>query len=881
MSLDLTAATLGASGAAVAMHALTRLREHRTEPTGVADLLAWGFLVDEGVMLQKDGSLLTAWSYRGPDMGAATAEALHQLTTHVAAALGPLTDHWMVHVDAVRRAAAPYPAATWPNAVTALMDAERRAAYHAHGQHFETEYVLTVTYLPPADAFARLSGWFVQLGSANRDTTSSVDWTQLLAAFTAACQTFEQHLSAVLQLTRLTSRALLTHLHRCLTGLEHAVEVPPHGAYLNTVLADQELVGGFVPCIGTQHIRAIAIHGFPTASHAGHLDVLHTLSLPYRWSTRVLPIGQATAATLIRRHQLRWFQKRKGASAWIREMTSRSPAPATPNTTDDAFLDHDAQRMVHDASDALAENSEGALRFCFTTQVLVVMDADPARADQIAQTLAKTVRNVGFTARIETVNALEAYLGTLPGHGYHNVRRPLLSAANVADLLPVTSVWPGLAHNPSSYFPPQSPPLLWAKTEGSTPFRLNLHEGDVGHTLIVGATGKGKSTLVGLLTAQFQRYPAAQVFVFDVGYSAWALAQAAGARHYDIAAGAVDTLTFQPLAAIHDGTERAWAADWLETLVTLQGVTVTPPLRARLEIALQLIAHNATEHRTLTELTVHLQHPDLVAAITPYTIRGLYGRLLDATEDALQDTATGGRYQVFELRHLMEMDDKILIPTALYLFHRIEQRLDGSPTLLVFEELWAALMRSTFATRIKQWLLTLRKQNTAVALVAHSVGQLAEVPHRHVILESCPTRIFLPNPDAAARETAALYEDVGLNRREIDIIARAIPKREYYITSPSGRRLVELGLGPVALAFLATPAGMTAEDMRRHIRRLQAAHGAAWPATWLRERGLSAWAEQYLHWSADTPRHDTDLPDVPTPASSFPPAGASDVPTIA
>src|SRR5574338_364289 len=105
------------------------------------------------------------------------------------------------------------------------------------------------------------------------------------------------------------------------------------------------------------------------------------------------------------------------------------------------------------------------------------------------------------------------------------------------------------------------------------------HDSDVGHTLVLGKTGSGKSVLLGLLAAQFRRYPGAQVFAFDVGYSMWALAEAAGATHYDLAAGRPDALCFQPLARIDEPAERACAAEWLETLLGLQGVTVTPPLR--------------------------------------------------------------------------------------------------------------------------------------------------------------------------------------------------------------------------------------------------------------------------------------------------------------
>lgn len=832
--MDLLAFASGALAAGASALGVRRLREHRTTPAGVADLLQWAFMVDDGVILGKDGALLAAWAYQGPDLGAATPQELAQLTRHVNDALLPLTDTWMLHVDAIREPAAAYPASHFPNAITALIDEERRAAYETHGEQFETRYVLTVTHLPPAEVLSRLGQWFVQ-GPDRR----GVDWARVLATFQGALHALEQRLSAVLTLERLGADALLTHLHSCLTGLGHRVRTPPDGAYLNGILADQELVGGFEPRIGGFAIRVVAVQGFPSASHVGQLDHLTTLPCRYRWSTRVIPVSPGVAAKLIRRHQLQWFKKRKGASAWLREMTSRQPP--RPDADDAAFLDQDAQRMVRDAADALAENASGHVRFCFTTQTIVVMEREPARADAVASDLVKAVQDAGFSARVETVNALEAYLGSLPGHGTPNVRRPLLSTANVADLLPITSVWPGLAHNPSPLFPPQSPPLLWAKTEGTTPFRVNLHEGDVGHTLIVGRTGAGKSTLVGLLAAQFQRYEAAQVFICDVGYSAWTLAQAAGAQHYDIAAGAVDTLTFQPLANIHDPQEQAWAAEWLDVLCALQGVAMTPPLRARVEAALRLVAQNDREHRTLTELMVHLQHPALIAALRPYTVAGVYGRLLDASADALSD----GGYQVFELKHLMAMDDRILVPTALYLFHRLEQRFDGRPTLLVFEELWAALMRSTFAEKIKGWLLTLRKQNVAVVLVAHSVGQLADLPNRHVLLESCPTRLFLPNPDATASETARLYGDLGLNAREVDLIARAVPKRHYYFASPRGRRLFELGLGPVALSVLATPHGMTADAARREIVALEALHGATWPAAWLRRLGLPAWADRF------------------------------------
>jgi type IV secretion system protein TrbE len=772
--MELLSAAAGLATGAAAAQGLARLREHRTDASGLADLLGWGFLVEDGVVLQKDGSLLAGFDYAGPDIGAATPAELDALTRHVNDALLPFADDWMFHVDGIRRPATAYSAGVFPDPVSHLIDEERRAAYRlTESCQFETSYTLIATYLPPPELYSRLATWFVQGGARQ-----GADWDRVLVGFTAALAGLERRLSARLRLDRLDSDALVTHLHECLTGQPHRVRAPAHGAYLNVVLADEDLIGGFEPRIGRQHIRSVAVHGYPHASHAGALDALNALPYAFRYSSRIIPLAQPTAARVIRRYQLSWYKKRKGAAAWLQDLVGAGAKRERIVDTDaDLFLDHDARRMAQDASAAVAENASGAVRFCFFNQVLVVMDADATRADAVAAELLKTLHDAGYTGRIEGVNALEAYLGTLPGHGYPNLRRPLVSTRNIADLLPVTSVWPGLATNPSPLFPPRSPPLLWAATAGATPFRVNLHDSDVGHALVLGKTGSGKSTLLGLLAVQFRRYPNAQVVVFDVGYSMWLLAQAVGGSHYDLAAGRADVLRFQPLARIDDPNERAWAADWLEMLVSLQGVVVTPVHRTRIDRALALLAGNARPHRTLTELTAQLQHAELLTALRPYTLAGHYGQILDATQDDLAEST----FTVFEMKHLLALDDRIALPVLLYLFRRIEQRLDGRPTLIEIDEAWMALLHPRFGARVTQWLLTLRKQNAAVVLATQSPSQLAALPTRHAVIDSCPTKFYLPNADAAAPGSAELYRDLGLNGREIATISGATPKRHYYM----------------------------------------------------------------------------------------------------
>jgi type IV secretion/conjugal transfer VirB4 family ATPase len=880
--VDMLAPTLAFLGGAGALRLLDGLREHRTKPQGLADLLGWLHLVGPGTVLQKNGSFLTGWSYRGPDLASATAAELNVLAAHLNEALLPYGDGWMFHIDFIRRPALGYaPAGAFPDAITRAIDEERRAAYLGERAHFVSESFLCATYLPPRQLYSRLAALFV----AGLDAGDAA-WARVHAAFEAEAAQLERRLGTHLKIARLDSDGLLGHLHACLTGLDHPIAAPagapPHGAYLDAVLADQQLVGGWRPRIGRLALRAVAVHGFPHQSWSGILDFLGGLGFAFRASHRVIPLSQAAAARRIARVRLSWFKKRRGAASWLREMTGGSEGKSAARERDDElFIDQDAAAMARDAAEAAAENAAGRVRFCLYTPVILVSEADEAAADHEAAEVVKALNDRGFAARIEDVNALEAFRGSLPGHGYANLCRPIVSTRNLADLLPATSIWPGLRHNPSPLFPAGSPALLWAATTGATPFWLNLHDDDVGHTLVVGPTGAGKSTLLNLLIAQFLRYPRAQVFAFDVGYSGWLLAQAAGARHFDLVNEAVE---LQPLAEIDRAGERLWALEWLEMVLTVNRVPVTPAARQALDLALQLLAAERPEHRRISDFLAQVQDRELVAGLEPYAT-GSLRHLLDAGRDDLLAGGRGGAggrsgedspYQVFELKRLIDMDDRVLLPVLLHLFHRVEQRLEaGRPSLLVIEEAWLPLMKSAFAARIKQWLLTLRKQNAAVVLATQSLAQLWESPNRHVLLESCPTRILLPNAEAASPGHIGLYRDLGLNETEIRLIAHARRKRDYYVKSPRGSRLFELGLGPLALAFLGTPEGMTLPDALAEGRALIAAHGPGWPRHWLARRGLSS--HPALHDSQHGGPHALGprAPISPAVAATLDPASAA------
>ena len=231
-----------------------------------------------------------------------------------------------------------------------------------------------------------------------------------------------------------------------------------------------------------------------------------------------------------------------------------------------------------------------------------------------------------------------------------------------------------------------------------------------------------------------------------------------------------------------------------------------------------------------------LQAQALKRALEPYCVGGPWGQLLDAESDRLGDAAV----QVCEIEGLVGTG---AAPAVLsYLFHRIEDRLDGRPTLVIVDEGWLALDDEGFAAQLREWLKTARKKNASVVFATQSLADIETSAIAPAIVESCPTRIFLANERALEPQLTALYRRFGLNNRQIAILARATPKRDYYGQSRRGNRLFELGLGEVALAFTAA----SSKADQRRIAQLFGEHGPdGFAAAWLRDRGL-AWAADLL-----------------------------------
>ncbi len=767
------------------------LDEHRRRPALLADHLPWAALVAPGVVLNKDGSFTSGLRFRGPDLESASDAELMSVRARLNNALKRLGSGWCLHVDARRRPAEAYPQSEFEQAAAWLIDAERRALFETSEPGFETDYRAALTWLPPADRTRRMERWLFDGADP-----ASRDWRTVLDAYRReAVQIIDLLTDALPEVEPLDDAALLTWLHDCISPRSVALRAPETPMFLDAWLADAPLVGGVAPTLDGQTLKIISVRGLPASTRPGLLDALGALPFPYRWSARWIGLDKADAEVELVKLRKRWFAKRKGVGALLREAITKEEVP---------LLDTDAAAKTDECDGALQALGADVCAYGYLTTTVTVMARDGERAAEQARAVEATLNAQGFVARIEDLNAVEAWLGSLPGEPYADVRRPLVSTLNLADLLPVSAVWAG----PTGDHHLGGPPLTVARTSGSTPFRLALHVGDVGHAMVVGPTGAGKSALLAFLALQWFRYPGARVIVFDKGRSARAATLAVGGLWHALQPGA--DFTLQPLARIDDDAERAWASEWLADAVRLAGLEPTPRLREEIWAALGSLAQAPVEQRTMTLFCALVQDKAVAAALEPLTLKGPHGALIDGV--SAQGAALAA-FECFELESLMATPSAVA-PVLAALFHEIERGFDGRPTLLILDEAWLFLGETAFAARIREWLKTLRKKSVAVVFATQSLDDVTRSSIASALIESCPTQIFLPNPRALEPASAELYRMFGLNRRQLELIAWATPKRSYYLRQAAGRRMFDLRLSGAGLALCgaASPDDQTLID---------------------------------------------------------------------
>ncbi|TCM22973.1 TrbI/VirB10 family protein [Novosphingobium sp. ST904] len=580
---------------------MLNLAEYRSRFDRLADHLPWAALVAPGVVLNKDGSFQRSFAFRGPDLESSTEAELVGACARANNVLRRLGSGWAIFFEAHRREVSSYPQSEFFDAASWLIDEERRAAFEAEGHHFESVFTGTLLWLPPPDSSDAAGRSLIERPEAEAGERGGRDWRAALAGFIAETDRILDLFGGFMPEVRgMSSEDTLSYLHGTVSDRAVKLTVPETPVYLDAVLADTPFIGGLEPRLGRLHVRTLTLPGFPNVSRPGLLDALNHQGFGYRWMTRFIAMDRADATKVLTKLRRQWFNKRKSITALLREVMYNQPTQ---------LVDSDADNKVIDADTALQALGGDHVSFGYLTATITVADEDRSRVEEKVRAIERVVNGLGFTCIREGVNAVEAWLSSLPGQVYANVRQPLVHSLNLAHLMPLSAVWAGQEGNTHL----GGPPLFHARTQGSTPFRFSTHVGDVGHMLVVGPTGAGKSVLLSLIACQFRRYRGSQVIMFDMGLSARAAVLAMGGKHHALGQGADELLglSFQPLRHIDDPVERSWAADWILDLLTHELLVTSPEMRDHVWSALTNLAGAPENERTLTGLSL------LLHALTP------------------------------------------------------------------------------------------------------------------------------------------------------------------------------------------------------------------------------------------------------------------------
>ena len=781
----------------------------------------------EAIILNKNGTFQKTLKFRGHDLDSATMYELKNSDARLNDVLRRLDGGWTMHIEAKRVRSKEYSTNEIDNFAVKLIDNERKNKFES-GNYFESEYYLTLTYLTPIDTEKKIKKFFIDETEFSKKLDKSLEIFK--KEFKEIRGLFEE---LFLEVEDLTAEETYTYLHSCISSKNQKVIVPEVPMYIANYLCDCDLVGGLKPILGGKHFRCISLQGFPNFTIPCMFDELNRLGIEYRWVTRFMFLSKNEALSKLEK---KWKATFNGRISMLKRFMMEITGEKEPNK-----VDEDALEKADEINTQLNLTRADILTQGFYSCAIIVYGNTLEEVDEKTQKIEKLINGMGFITINESINCIETFLGAIPGNIYNNVRIPILNSISLCHLLPTSSVWGGDEWN--KYL--DEPALIYTQTAGSTPFRFNLHIGDIAHTCIVGPTGAGKSTFLQLINAQYKKYKNSKIFIFDKGGSARILTYAVGGTFFDLG---TDNLSFQPLRNIGFNKENVekeiekeelkkniklsekereriiekeriraqleleWANEWLLEIFEQEGIELKQIQKTKLWEALELLASNSDpKFRTMSSLKINLNDRDLKDTLEKYTVKGALGKYFDSEEENISFS----NWQVFEMEKIMN-NKSAITPLLSYLFHKIEGYLTGDPSIIVLDESWVFIDNVLFAGKIRDWLKTLRKKNTGVIFATQELNDILNSSLFTTILDACKTKIFLPNPNAEADNYFPIYEKFGLNNKEIKIIANGVAKKDYYYKSEKGSRLFQLALGKNTLKLV----GANDPEIQKEAREL-------------------------------------------------------------
>ena len=750
------------------------LKGWREKEVLAGDRLPYAALVDEHVVLLRDGSVML--SLMVPGLAFETADT-DELNAHVATRevllRSSLDARFVLYHHVIRRRVEIELGGHFEDPLAAHIDARWRARTGS-GALFVNEQFVTLVRRPARGK----AGWVDRLSRMMKNKggpqveADPADVRALRAAASAMIASLGAYGARLLGDYEASGGAcseVLELLSALYNGEMRPVRRPAEGADIGHMLPYRRISFGadaleLRGANGSGFGSMVSLKDYPDATGPGLTDALLRLPCELVLTETYAPCDRQIARERIDLALRRLRSADEEAVAERREMAAARDSLGTGAVS---FGDHHLSVLVR--ADAL--------------EVL----------DEVTAACAAALADAGAVAVREEINLEPAFWGQMPGNEQFIARRALISSANMACFGSLHGFAFGQAADNH-----WGDAVTLLATTSSTPFFFNFHQGDLGNFTVIGPSGSGKTVVMNFLAAQAQKF-APRTILFDKDRGAEVFLRGIGGTYSRIAAG--HPTGFNPLALPDTAGNRAFLRDWLGVLLKANG----PEELATIAGAVDAAYHNDPSLRRLShfrELLAGARRPepgDPASRLDAWIDGGEHGWLFDNAQDQLDLSA---RVLGFDMTALLE-SPRLRTPVLMYLFHRIEERLDGEPTMILIDEGWKALDDEVFAARIRDWLKTLRKRNALVGFATQSARDALDSKIATALVEQTATMIFMPNARARPEDYC---EGFGLSRHELDLI-RTLPahSRCFLIRQSDASVVVRLDLSgmPEVLAVLS------------------------------------------------------------------------------
>ncbi len=825
----------------------------KRRPDLLSDMLPWRAIIAPGVVVHKDRwqTLQRTYAVRGPDVMGLAREVQGSLILQANNVLKRLGGTWMLQSEAQRRRVETLPEIETPFSLVRLLDGDHRTRLLAEPGIRETTYYLTLCWTPPPPSTERWGRLFVRGPGSPRRRTGHQETSVL--TFLEQADAVMDLLKGVLAESRpLTTPETLTYLHTCVSDRWHRIGLLASLMDIDHQLCDTALdPAGWYPQLGRWHLRVCSVNGYPRQSIVGIMRALEALPLDFRWCTRWLGMERHAQQGILRKAQGAWVHEEKS-------LTDRMSENLTHEGT--RILNRDATNKSEDVDIARQEVGADLLAYGQFSSTVTVWDEDPDVADEKRRLVRQAFAEREIATVEEGAHLVAAWFSSHPGNRLDNVNQTHQSSLTLAHFLPgLTAAWRGPEED--AYL--HGGPWFYVQTDQHTLFRVVNHVRDLGHFLVLGSTGAGKSTLGNWLRAMWLQYPHTQAKLFDLDRHGRLLTFLLGGSWYDLGS---PTARFQPLRHVDDPLRRGIAVQWLLDLMEEYHVRVTAPVQAHIGANVLKLARYPAHQRTLSQLLTlmadgtrdtelkaragridaqGISHPDMELRelvhqwqevrwiLQRFADGGEYDGLFDGTEEDFDENPV----QTFELHDLLQRP-RLLGPMLRYVLPQVDVQMSTErPMLLLFDDAAIPWNVPKIRQESKDWLRTTRKKSVSLGFMTHSLSDVfsRESELGPMLVESCPVRFYLANPEASKPTIRAIYRQIGLEDTAIDQIAIMRPQRDAYY------ELREIGQRPFSLAFsrfiLDCIARNTASDHQLIDEMLQKEGREGFMAGWLRHHG--------------------------------------------